>query len=591
MLNNVDEIELSQQIAKRPARFPLASTPGNPFVPATLLANGDALECRPSSNQVISFAGESLNDLNIKASKKELEKNPQNPYLLTNVGLSLLNSGKAQEAMSYFNNAVSIDPSFVAAKLNLAHAYLALDDLDSALAIYNELEESYSNKDMIHTNTAEILLRLSLKEKGSTNELLGQAKDHLLAVANRSAAGENTLGLIYSLLGDGRNAINHFRRALAENPTSSASHLNVAAWYLRSQNYRKALTHYRAGFSLDPTNKLAIKNIARCLLELGMADRAEEFLRDHKNSSSHDDVEYLTILARAAHFSHRYKVSIGYLRQALDVKNRASDDDAIIYNNIGCAYDCLGEHVKAEEYFLKAINLTQSQPEPFINLAYQRIAVNAISEASTIIGDLERAFPKDSRLAYLKARYYLHTEAYEESLKHVLLALKDEPTEADIYGTASYLYFEIYGDYAKAVELVKEGLRRSPSKAGLVNNLAYYYIMSGDLDRGRQLLAQMSTGDSERVPFLDATRGLLSIKEGRLNEGERLYNLAISRVTRSEIQAQLKQKYKLELGRYWHERNNYQLAERYLREAITTQSSYRLYAKQAANLLEKTEQI
>ena len=586
MLNNVDEIELSNQIAQRPTKVPLASTPGNPFLPATLLADGDSLEWQPSADQVVSSAGESLNDLNIRASKKELKKNPQNPYLLANVGLSLLNSGKAQEALEYFENAVRIDPSFVAAKLNLAHAHFALGELDSALSIYRGLEGSYSNKDMIHTNIAEILLRVSLKDKGTMRQHLEQARDHLLAVSHRSAAGENTLGLIYSLMGNGRNAIVHFRRALAENPTLSASHLNVAAWYLRSKNYRKALTHYRAGFSLDPTNRLAIKNIARCLLELGMADRAEEFLREHKNSSFNDDVEYLTILARAAHFSHRYKTSIVYLHQALDAKYRTSDDDALIYNNIGCAYDGLGEHAKAEEYFIKAINVTRSQPEPFINIAYQRIAANAIAEASAMIRHLEEAFPNDGRLAYLKSRYYLHMESYDESLKYALLALGDEESvDAEVYGTASYLYFEIFGDYAKAVELVKAGLKHSPSNPGLVNNLAYYYIMKGDLERGRQVLNRTSAVDSEHTPFLDATRGLLSIKEGRLKEGERLYNLAISKTAKSEIQAQLRQKCNLELGRYWLEQSKPQLAERYLRVAATIQSLYKLYSKQAADLL------
>jgi len=590
MLNNVDEIELSKQVAKGDAKFALASTPGNPFLPATVLASGDNFEFWIDENPVSTTSIEqSLNELHLKASRKELGRSPENAYLLNNLGLSLLNSGRTEEAISHFQQALAANQSFTAAKLNLAHAYLTSERLDAALGIYKELEGSYANSDVVRANIAEILLRRSVNpDSNASRRNLEEAKQHLLAIENRTAPSDNTLGLIHSLLGDGRQAVNHFRRALTEDPRSSVYHLNLAAWHSRSKNYKKAIVHFRAGLVLDPKNKSAVKNLANCYIELGNYINAEEILREYRDNSS-DDIEYLTLMALAAYYRYRFKASLGYLSHALDLaKSREipTQELALIYNNIGCAYDGLGELTKAAEYFHKSINLPTPQAEAFLNLTYQRLSANAPVEAAELMKQFEQTFPNEKRLPYLKARYHFHIGDYEECLQYLKQALEKQPRAHEVYATASYVYFEIRGEYAKAIELVKQGLRYNPSNLILVNNLAYYYIMMGELERGRQVLDQISGPDASENPYLIATRGLLHIKDGNLREAERFYGIAFSKVNK-EIRNQMRQKYFLELGRYWLSQNKPELADRHLRQATAIESVCQLYAQQAASLLRR----
>lgn len=590
MLNIAGEIELTKQVAKEETEVAFTSEPGNPFVPGTTLIIDKSLDYRPAKilpkkTQI----AQSILERQLMASRKELDRNPSNPYLLNNLGLSLLNANEIDEAVTCFKKALEYNANFVGAKFNLAKAYIARGMPELALEIYSALLMEQPDNQVVHSNISEVYLLLSSQERSQrSRSYLEHAKQQLDSIENKDAATENTLGLISSLIGDKRQAVAHFRRAIASDPRSSLYHFNLGAWYLNAKNYKKASLHFSASLSLDGGNLGAVKNLARCYLELGHAEKASDLLKSRASFFLEEDIEFWTLLALAAYSHRKYQLALDYLFKLLKIVQKMQVGPAVLartYNNIGCAYEGLNDTDKAEEYFVHSISVSDSEPEAFFNLAFKYLLTKRYAKSEGIISFIERAFPSEKRLPYLKARYYFHLEDFERAVSFLEKAMIAQPDNPDSYATMSYVYCEVEHDFERAIECVKKGLRHNPTNLALLNNLAYYLIMNEDVERGRQVLDCITAPEAATDTYLNATRGLLLIKQDNLDAADKFYRMAQSQASSKEIRSQVRQKYNLELGRYWMAKGKWDLSRRYLQAAINIETISTVFLGQARKLL------
>ena len=86
-----------------------------------------------------------IEKLRIEYSLVDFKKNPQNPFLANNVGLAYLGGKDITKAIEYFNLALNLDPTFRAAKLNLANAYKQTGRFKEAIELYENMLSN--NKD------------------------------------------------------------------------------------------------------------------------------------------------------------------------------------------------------------------------------------------------------------------------------------------------------------------------------------------------------------------------------------------------------------------------------------------------------------
>lgn len=63
------------------------------------------------------------------------------------------------------------------------------------------------------------------------------------------------LGLVYMMIDQHSEALDHFRAILRETPNHLNAHMNMGTIYLKQRVYAKAILHYQKAYQLDPSNQ------------------------------------------------------------------------------------------------------------------------------------------------------------------------------------------------------------------------------------------------------------------------------------------------------------------------------------------------
>jgi len=149
--------------------------------------------------------------------------------LLFKNGLESYQNGKIDEAISYFEKVLEIDPNHVDALSNIGGLFITIGKHDEALSYFDRALEIEPN----HVG--------SLSNKGSALGSLGEYDDAIL----------------------------YLDKALEFEPNYADALNNKAAIFIDQGNYYDALSIFRKVLNIDPTNELAKKFIPRIIDNLG----------------------------------------------------------------------------------------------------------------------------------------------------------------------------------------------------------------------------------------------------------------------------------------------------------------------------------
>ena len=151
------------------------------------------------------------------------------------------------------------------------------------------------------------------------------------------------------------------------------------------------------------------------------------------------------------------------------------------------------------------------------------------------------------------------------------------------YCLLNTIYVEYNAEYEKAILINEKALRILPKDIGVINNLAYAYLMSNDLENAKRILSKAKNADDNL--YITATKGLLAIKEGNVKVGEKMYGLASTLTPDMELRKAVNQKKNLELGKYFLGKKDIITATDYFEKAISVKHKQDFYGKQASKLL------
>ncbi|MFQ5681812.1 MAG: tetratricopeptide repeat protein [Candidatus Binatia bacterium] len=104
----------------------------------------------------------------------------------TNAGVKLLQQGKTDEAVTEFEKAVTLDPDYVAAHVNLAYAYDRQGRVEEAMDGYRRVIELAPEDVMAHNN-----LGVLYDKKGLYNEAIGAFEQALRIDPTNANAQKN----------------------------------------------------------------------------------------------------------------------------------------------------------------------------------------------------------------------------------------------------------------------------------------------------------------------------------------------------------------------------------------------------------------
>jgi hypothetical protein len=142
---------------------------------------------------------------------------------------------------------------------------------------------------------------------------------------------------------------------------------------------------------------------------------------------------------------------------------------------------------------------------------------DALEEVFAAAGE---AHPGVALYRLVVQRHMIRLE-FEEATDAAVRWARDEIFNSDAAAMAVYLLTDVRADFDNALEIGRDALKRNPSAAMLVNNVAYALALSGHVAEARRVLPD----DSNNV-FVTATKALVAYLSGDFEGGRAGYELA-----------------------------------------------------------------
>jgi tetratricopeptide (TPR) repeat protein len=519
----------------------------------------------------------------IQNDERDLRRSPNNPYLLNNLGLAYLGSGQLDKAIELFKQAIEAKHDFRVAALNLALVYLKKNKEEEAMNVY---------MDLLHDDPKDMPVLMNIGDIYTKNKKLVDARnifEEILKKDPENIAARNRVGVIDLIESKYTKAISQFRKCLEVNLRSPSIYNNLGVAYGLTKSYKKAISSFKTALKMFPNYTSAIENLATTLRINNSLSDAIDLLENYLRK--HEDIRIRELLARFYAENGQHQKALRLLTVALSntVKLPFSENEvARLHNNIGVVYTLMGDFKNAENHYLNCFEKAKPLNQVILtNIIDLYFAEHKIEKVKEYIDILHERFKGESIYFYYIALYNCYTSKFPEAIDCLGKFLQTNKNFASAYSLLSFIFSEYLYEYKKAIELNREGMNYLPDNISMINNLAYNYLMNNDVNSARELLEKTKNVSASNNVFLTATRGLLKIKEGDIEAGRTLYNLAASLATNESLRRNVLQKKHLELARYYLSNNKENEAKISLKKTLSIKPKESIYAKQAYELYEK----
>jgi tetratricopeptide (TPR) repeat protein len=510
---------------------------------------------------------------------KDLSIDPNNTHLLVNLGNAYLGRGNIDEAIRYFKHALNEDGSFLLAQLNLAKAFMLQNKFQEALQLYLNANEKHPNNTKVLMNLAHAYVRQQQLEKAEQviEQILSLEKDNFVAYYNR--------GIIKLIRGKIDVAIAEFRRSVAVNTRFVEGYNALGICYIVKANYSKAIKYLIIAHTLGKSQPSITITLANAYQLAKDYDRSinllEALITDYpRNYEARDR------LAFAFFQLGKYDRALGHLYYLTNNSHVMELDDntfASILNNVGVVYEKTNKPSDAEAMYVKALSAaTRPDPQIYFNLAKLYINLDKGKKAEELIEAYAKIAPGDDSPTLLLGIYNFFQGKYDTAKDIFLRIPESSPQFKRALSFLGCIYAEVFQDYDQAIEVTTKGLKRYPTDQGFTNDLAYDYLEKGMIAEATAVLDRLDWDKVTFVPY--ATKGLLRISEGNIDEGVSLYTKAANLAPTQELKSLVRQKQRIEMAKYWASKGNEREAIRQLNFAKSIQLKSTIYENQIGTL-------
>jgi tetratricopeptide (TPR) repeat protein len=192
-----------------------------------------------------------------------LQKNPNCWLAHNNLGYKLSITGRPQEAIEHYMQALVLKPDYSEAHNNLGVALLASGRPQDAVEHLKKSIQLLPNRADAHYN-----LGNALKALGQYQQSIEQYEKALALKPDYYKAHDN-LGLALAFVGRSREAMEHYEQALRLNPDSAEVYNNQGALLDKEGRLTDAIEYYKQALRLKPDLDDAYTNLASAYIKLG----------------------------------------------------------------------------------------------------------------------------------------------------------------------------------------------------------------------------------------------------------------------------------------------------------------------------------
>ncbi len=316
-----------------------------------------------------------------------IARNPQCWVANNDLARALIEEGRMQEGIEYFEEALRIKPDAPEAHTNLGKALEKAGRVKEAISHYEQAIRIQPDYFEAHYNLGNVLL-----QGGKPEEAIAHYKE-ALRINPDYAEVHNNLGDALLQTGKREDAVAQYREALRLRPDYAMAHNNLGSIFLQIGRVQDAISQCEEALRIDPDYAKAHYNLGNALVEQGKLNEAighyEQVLR-----LAPDSVEAQIRLADALGKTGRVTEAIAQYEQAL----RLQPDNAIAHYNVGLLYAGDGKLSEAMEQYRQALRLKPDYANADNNLAW----LLATTEGSTE-QDREQAIQLAGRASELAA--------------------------------------------------------------------------------------------------------------------------------------------------------------------------------------------
>jgi tetratricopeptide (TPR) repeat protein len=211
----------------------------------------------------------------IAAYRKAIEIDPNYAMAYNFLGSTLQSQGKLEEAITAYRKAIEIDPKLANAYHNLANAYYNLGiilnnqgKLEEAIAASRKAIEIEPNFAMAYYN-----LGNTLHNQGKLEEAIAASRKAIKIEPN-FAVGYNSLGNTLKNQGKLEEAIAAYRKAIEINPNYAMAYYNLGIILNNQRKLEEAIAAYRKAIEINPNYAMAYCYLGNTLKNQGKLEEA-----------------------------------------------------------------------------------------------------------------------------------------------------------------------------------------------------------------------------------------------------------------------------------------------------------------------------
>jgi tetratricopeptide (TPR) repeat protein len=422
---------------------------------------------------------------------------------------------KYDKSIYYALKAIEKDPIVADYKISLGKKYIALNDLNSSLEIFEALAQNQTNnaeilfiigdlksqlkdidgalvyyqeaydKDNSLTLALEVASQLAMEFNHRdaalvTKKLLlsNPSNPEYLKLYIESIAQKNNLDEIESLLDNDE---------LKSNPFINNLYNQLAYEYLRNGYYDKSEQFFEKSLEINDKDRFALYYLSTLYRESGKFDQSIALSEQHISSYPNEQEGYINKSISLLSLQ-RFDAAIEELSDAL----KMFPEDFEVNYFLGLAHYSLKEFEDAEVFYKKALSLdTSSIP-----------AMHALA----MVYDQNKKWDKSDKL---------YTDLITINTK-----------DAQAYNNYAYSLIERNEETDYALTLAKKAIELSPKTSSYLDTIGWIYFKLNDFEQAKEFIGQAIVYDESSSVVLEHYGDIL-IELNELDEALIFYNKAL----------------------------------------------------------------
>jgi putative PEP-CTERM system TPR-repeat lipoprotein len=406
----------------------------------------------------------------LKASANLEQRKPDNPIPYNLSGLAYLSKGELGAATERFQKALTVDPSFTTAELNLARIDVSANALDAAEARYKRVLE---------------------KTPKHLGAMLG-----LAALAERRSNPPEVIGWLEA--------------AQDANPSATQPGLLLVRFYIAQGDYLKALTVANDLAGRFPKDDAVVQMLARAQTLGGqVADAVRTF--DQLTLANPQDPQLHYLAGGAKWKAGNQMAAADSFRKAIAINPDFVDARVALASVL----------LEAREYDLAlevAKRIQTDVPKSALGFRLEGTIRTQKGEQKGAVAALEAAMnlAAESNIARQLGDAYMKVGRSKDAIKLMQDWLAAHTDDRSAMATLA-IFYQTAGQDADAVKLYEALYQGAKTNYVLLNNMAWLYHKMGD-PRAEEIARQAYESDPNRPEIAD-TYGWILFNSGRTEQG------------------------------------------------------------------------